>query len=444
MEDDELVRAEPGESRASYRGAHGTVRTSTFAGARSRGSRLARSRTVWQTAGFAGGSLVANALAVVATALLTRHLGTAEFGSYSFAVSLLFFVAMFFEFGLFLPAARLSALADGLDRRQILGAALLVYLPVGAAFAATIFGLSFLVDGWFNVDAGHALRVSAATAVAFPFVLVLQQLAQGIDRLHVASVATALSQLFLVASLAMLLGVGGSLSPSSALVLRSLALLLAGILAALWLRPALGAVGRWSREFVREARRWGFQLFVGRVLSIGTYNMDVLMLGLWTNSRSVGLYVLAGSLAAASGLPVIGFGAALFARMAREPAIARRWLVVATAVGAVTALAAWLLAEPVIRVFFSARYVAAAGLVLPLALAQFVRGVTGIFNTFLSAHGRGADLRNAGLVLTIGNVALNFALIPPFGARGAAWASLFALLANLVAHVVFYRRTYAL
>jgi O-antigen/teichoic acid export membrane protein len=39
-------------------------------------------------------------------------------------------------------------------------------------------------------------------------------------------------------------------------------------------------------------------------------------------------------------------------------------------------------------------------------------------------------------------VAFNFALIPSFGASGAAWASLLALVANLVAHVVFYRRSF--
>jgi O-antigen/teichoic acid export membrane protein len=49
-------------------------------------------------------------------------------------------------------------------------------------------------------------------------------------------------------------------------------------------------------------------------------------------------------------------------------------------------------------------------------------------------------MRNAALVLTISNLVFNFALIPPFGARGAAWASFFALFANLVAYLAFYRR----
>ncbi len=409
-----------------------------------RAGQFVRSRTAWQAAGFAGAGLLANCFAVIATALLTRNLTTSEFGSYSFGFSLLFFVALFFEFGLFLPAARLAAIADGRERREVVGSALLMYLPVGAAFSATIFVLSFWVDGWFHVDAGGALAVAAVPAIGFPLIFVLQQLAQGVDRLHVASVATVAAQFLLVTLLSLQLALGRGLSASSALVLRSLALLIASVCCALWLRPLYTGGRRWTRELVGQAREWGFQLFVGRVLSIGTYNMDVLMLGLWTNARAVGLYALAGSVATASGLPVIGMASALFARMAREPAIERRWLVRAVAIGAPCALAAWLLAEPVIRVFFSARYVAAAALVLPLALAQFVRGVTGIFNTFLTAHGRGADLRNAGLVLSLSNLVLNFALIPPFGAQGAAWASLLALVANLIAHAVVYRRSYGL
>jgi O-antigen/teichoic acid export membrane protein len=401
-----------------------------------------RSPTALQTAGFAGASLAGNVFALVATALLARNLTTAEFGSYSFSITLLFLVALFFDFGLFSPAARLAATTDGRKRREVVGCALLIYLPVGAGFSATIFALSFGVDTWFHVDAGHALRVAALPAAAFPFVLVLQRLAEGTARLHVASVSTAFAQLFFVAFVATaLLLVAGSLSTAGALTLRSLALLLVTGACALWLRPIFRGARHWLPEFMRQAKEWGLPAYVGRILSIGTYNMDVLMLGIWTDSRSVGFYSLAGSLATASGLPVIALAAALFAPLARQPAIARRWIMIATFVGALCALVAWLLAEPVVRIFFSPRYLPAAGLVLPLALAQFVRGVTGVYIAFFSGHGRGRDMRNAAFVLTISNIALNFALIPPFGARGAAWASLLALSANLVAYVSLYRRS---
>lgn len=93
-----------------------------------------------------------------------------------------------------------------------------------------------------------------------------------------------------------------------------------------------------------------------------------------------------------------------------------------------------------IRIAFSHKYTAAAALVAPLALAQTVRGITSVYNTFLAAHGGGRQLRNAGFVLAASNVVLNFALIPPYGAMGAAWASFAALCVNLAAHIFSYHR----
>jgi O-antigen/teichoic acid export membrane protein len=92
---------------------------------------------------------------------------------------------------------------------------------------------------------------------------------------------------------------------------------------------------------------------------------------------------------------------------------------------------------------FSSRYGPAAALVLPLALAQAVRGVTGVYNTYLSAQGRGRELRSANIILTASNAVLNLGLIPLFGAKGAAWASFVALVINLAAHVYYYRRALA-
>jgi O-antigen/teichoic acid export membrane protein len=79
-------------------------------------------------------------------------------------------------------------------------------------------------------------------------------------------------------------------------------------------------------------------------------------------------------------------------------------------------------------------------LAIPLIIATAVRGVTTLYNTFMSAHARGRDVRNAALILVVSNLLFNFALIPPLGATGAAWASLFALLVNYVGYLSYYRR----
>lgn len=377
---------------------------------------------------------------MVTTAIIARHMSNEAFGSYSFAVNYLGFAALFFEFGLFPPAARLAALGTGDDSRRVVGAALLVYLPIALCFSLFTFASSYAVDSLFHVHAADALRAAAFLAGGVPFVLVAQQLAQGVDRLHVWSLTQVLFQaLFLVFLVATPVG----LSITSALVLRVLALLAACAVAAWWLRPMFADLVRLVRTIVDHTRRYGFAMYTGRLLSIGTYNMDVLMLAAFRDGRSVGFYTLAGSVAATAGIPIQGLTTALFARMASERTIARELVIFAAVAGLVAALVVWAIAHPLINLVFSTRYSPASALVLPLALAQAVRGVTGIYNTYLSARAYGRELRGANVTLTASNVVLNLTLIPPFGAQGAAWASLVALIVNLAAHVYYYRRAQA-
>jgi O-antigen/teichoic acid export membrane protein len=401
---------------------------------------IARSKLFLQTTLFAAFSAVASLVSAVAIAILARNLSVSAFGSFSFALSFLTFSAMFFEFGIFAAVSRMAAQSQGRDRREVLGSALLLFVPIAFAFVLTTFVASFWVDEVFNVDAGFALRVTAPLAFVYVFASIAVQIAQGADRLHVYSVTSALAQVTFLLLIAIAVASTNSIGVSIPLAARGAAALAAMTVVTLWLRPVFASTRKHVREIISQARAYGVQVYVGRLLGIGTYNMDVLMVGAWTSADQVGLYTLAAAMAAVVGLPVTGFSAALFPRLVRHHTVDRRWLLVSTASGVAGIIFLWLFQGPLVKLFFSSRYGDVGEYVVPLAAAQAVRGVTGIYNSFLAAHGYGRDLRNAALVLTASNVALNFALIPPYGALGAAWASFFALVANLGAHMIFYRR----
>lgn len=402
-------------------------------------ARLARGRLAAQSAVFAAANVLAILLGSVTTAVVARSLSTTEFGTLAFGISLLAFVALFFEFGLFLAAGRLLARSSDRETRRVLGAALLAYVPMGAAFSAVIFALSYPSDQVFHVDVGPSLRAVAPIAFAFPFLLVAMLLAQGAGRLHVYSLGALLTQVLFLAAVVSASALS-ALGVTRVLTLRALAVAASSAAVTWWLRPRFQGAAALVPRLVNDARRFGFQVYVGRVLGTGTYNMDVFMLAGWANAKTVGFYALAGALAAAGGLPVQGMASALFKRMANHARVEGRWLAAAWCVGLASAAVTVVAATPLIRVGLSARYAPAAALVLPLALAQVIRGVTAIYNWFLAAQGHGRPLRNAAVVLTTSNLLLNFALIPKFGAAGAAWASFIALLANLIAHMVAYRR----
>ncbi|MCA1690106.1 MAG: oligosaccharide flippase family protein, partial [Actinobacteria bacterium] len=327
------------------------------------------------------------------------------------------------------------------EQRAVVGAAFVAFLAVGLAFMVTVLGASFVVDGAFRVKAGGELRAVVPVAMAYPFSLIAVQLAQGVDRLHIYSVTNVLGQGLFVGALLLCIAVRAGLTGTLALVVRSAALCVASLVLVVWLRPIFAGARRHVAALVRQARDYGLNLFVGRLLSIGTYNMDVLMLGALADARAVGLYTLAGAVAGAVGIPIQGLAAALFPRMTARRGLDRSWLAVSWLVGLSGVVVAGVLATTFLHAAFPRNYEAAAAYVVPLTLAQAIRGVTGIYNSYLAAHALGRELRNAGFILTASNLVLNIALIPPFGAAGAAWASVLALAANYAAHVLAYRRS---
>lgn len=393
-----------------------------------------------QTAGFVSSALLVQAMTGITMMILARSLSVSSFGNYAFAHSALVFAAIFFEFGFFFAGSRLAATREDSERRELLGGALILFLPVALLFTLSVWGLSLVIDEWFNVSVGAAVRIVAPLTFVYPFDFVALTFAQSFDRLHVYSVATTIGRGILLGAVAALAFTGRGFTVLHVLLLEAVSLATAWTLLSWRLRPVLSNTRRRVAQLVTDARAYGFSVYVGRVLSVSTYNMDVLVVAVFRDAQAVSFYTLGVAMAACVHLPGVGMASALFPRMAREHEIDRRWLMWACVAGAAVALVVVAAARPFVMTVFSERYLPTVPLVGPLALAAMLRGVTAIYNSFLAAHGRGRDLANAALVLTATNLAVNFGLIPRYGARGAAWGSVVALGANLVAHAVFYRR----
>lgn len=383
---------------------------------------------------------VVGLLGIAAQALVARTLDVDGFAVYAFCLGFLQFFAILFEFGLFIPAARRAALADGPERRAIVGSALVLYVPVGFAFSLFAFAASFVINDFVPFDAAPTLRLASVIAFVFPFMLVGQSLAQGTDRLHVFSLTSILWQVLFVAGLGALAVADLDYGSALAVLLRGATLAVGVAILCVWLRPTLERVDERIGRLRVDAREYGWAIYVGRVLSTGSYNVDVLLVGLLADAEAVAFYALAKALAYGVGLPGMGAASALFPRMARAPRLRSRWLWLAAAVGGGIALVLALVASPLIDLVYGPEFAGAAALVLPLALAEAMRGVAGFPNQFLNAQGEGSGLRTVGVIFTVSNLIFNLALIPPFGAEGAAWASLIAMTLNLAGYLAVYRR----
>ena len=431
--------AGPGNERtAAPTGRPASLRELWRRGAAASGRHGVRQAGFWTAA-----TLLAGLVGLLTQTLLANHLSVAEFAAFGFSLAFLQFAALFFEFGVFVPASRLAAQARGRERRRFAGSALLAYVPFGLLFGVLIFGASFVVDDIFKVDAAEPLRAAALLSFGFPFIFIGQQLAQGADRLYAASAGALAGQLLGFAGVALALWVGSGIGSVGAVEIRAGALVLGGVLVAILLRPLLIRPAEQLRAFARGAREYGLAIYAGRVLSVGTFNLDVLLLAALSDVRTVAVYTIARALATFVSVPADGIAAAVFPRMARREGIPARDLRTVVAVSAAAALCVVAAGALLAAFVFSSAYSELPLYVAILAVAYALRGVAALYSGYLSARGRGEVLRRAGFALTAANVVLNFTLIPAFGGIGAACAGVLALALNLAMLVRGYRATSA-
>ncbi|HNC06485.1 MAG TPA: hypothetical protein PLS38_09300, partial [Solirubrobacterales bacterium] len=295
-------------------------------------------------------------------------------------------MASIFEFGIFYPAARLTALSETkVEQRKWMGAMLIAYIPFGAVYVATIMFLSMFVDSVFNVNASHALLVSAPFAFAYPFVLVVESIGRGTGRAYLPPLMSAIAGVIMLAGLAAFIFIEDSLPLGFVLALRGGSFIAGGVAVALLVRPLFADLrSRWNRMW-SETRSWGAKVYVGSLLAMATYNLDVLIVGALADTQQVASYGLAVAGASLIGLPAIALATALYSRMARLDKLDRRpvellvlWGMTATVVGAV-------FAAIVIPKYLNPELEEAAILVIPLGLAATVGSINTLISFYLSA-----------------------------------------------------------
>lgn len=179
-------------------------------------------------------------------------------------------------------------------------------------------------------------------------------------------------------------------------------------------------------------------------------NLDVIMLGWLRDAESAGIYNLA---ATAALLTVAGLQAINmvfmphFARTHREgdieklQAIATRSvrMILLTAVPASVLLVA--LGRPIIEIAFGPEYLGSYTPMVILIVGQLISALFGSVITILNMTGHEKDTMKGILLGSLVNIGLNAALIPPYGAEGAAVATATTVVFwNILLHIVVRRR----
>lgn len=260
------------------------------------------------------------------------------------------------------------------------------------------------------------------------FVAVSRSCLQGEEDMTAASVAIAAEEIAFLPAYAVLMPfVHGNALLLAALVVADVAVT-AGVAVRLIQRGFTRGWGRPSRPLALKVAHFGMRGQVGGVMELMNLRLDFAILGAIAGPAVLGTYAVASKYAELLRLPGLALTYVLYPRFARSGhSEARRqtarWLPRLAVLGVLAAVPLFVLAKPVIPLLYGAQFDSAVAPTYVLLLGLSGATAAGLLSGYLYGEGH-PGLNSAalatGLVVT---AALDAALIPHFGAMGAAWAS---------------------
>ncbi|MCU0819843.1 MAG: lipopolysaccharide biosynthesis protein [Beijerinckiaceae bacterium] len=415
-------------------------------------ARLAGLRLPWSTIGALGVRLGAAALAYLLQILLARSLGAAEYGTFSFAWSVVTIGGFLATLGFGQIAVRFLAEyhergEPGLARGFLLHA-ILVTTAGSLVLAAILYALFPLVE------AGYGLLCCSALAIgllALPFFAVTD-LVEGFARSQGWTIR-ALAPAYLVRTGLLMLALIGTLwlgysaNAISAMVLALGATIGAAVLQICWTMPALLRLFPPAPAKTERASWNGAAMptLLSDLALLARQHIDLIILGLLAPPAVVGLYFAATRIASLIGLVEFAIGASFGHRFAREaskgaggPAFreARRWMRIAGLGGAI----ALGLGTPLILSLFGEGFAGALWPTLLLITGAAVRMTLGPLEDLLTMSGFAADVWRANAIGALITATLCALLAGPYQAIGAAIAAMLGNLAAGLALALAHRR----
>ncbi len=389
------------------------------------------------------GKVVGNAGYFVAVLLLARSLGAAGRGEIAFLIVVSLILARLTALGA--TEATTIFAAQRPQRRAAQLSTVVAFAAGGSAVGSTVVGGALLLldtSGAAAISAGElAVLVAATVALAvadagYAFLL-------GCDRVKQQALITASSSWLYVLVLLAVWASGGITALRAAL-----AFAIAHFLRAAWVlhySADVAGLARPSLSLLRESLAFGSRAWVGTLARYLNFRADQVLMGFIATESTLGIYAVAvnasevllylPSTTALALLPVVSRSDP----RARVELVLRafRSAALITLAGIVLAV---LLGPPLLPLVFGAEFEASVTpflLLLPGALGFVAMAVFSSGLTASSLPGRSSLGPVVSLVI---GITLAAALIPRFGASGAAAAASIAFLAGGAASLAFYRR----
>ena len=379
------------------------------------------------------GELLSRLCGIATAVLLGHRYGVVILGVYALAQGLNQYMQPLIDFGLRQVGARLLALYPhaaseivGRVQRRRLGTAVLI-LPLIAIYTA-----------FANLPAEMKVFLFAFSAVGALYAISLDWVAWGQERLYLLGLARSVVPLsilvFLTIGILMIGFLAIGRSPGQRVLWWAVAgnafgyLLQGAIFWTWWRRQPCRPVSRETLDAIRESLVWRRTRIMGLawLCNLAFNTIDVLMLGLMSNPEQIGLYGAAYRILNQVLVTYYLLTQVLYPRFARHGAEDRarmlraRILLPLLGVGILLAVVISVSRRVVLTIMFGHQFLAACPLLLLLAWSIPLDFMSSYLSNAFIAWGMEKKVLLCTGIGAASNIVLNLALIPRYGARGAA------------------------
>lgn len=378
------------------------------------------------------------ASAFISNILMAKAMGVANFGIYSFAVAMIMFLSIFFEFGYIASVSRLLIKNDDpLKEKELFGLALVVCIICFLFFSLTILIISFFIDDFFDDKIGKILRVSSFCSFGFLVSFYLDLILKGANKIEILSFfyvfQKGLFTLLLVALLFL-----DNITVINNILSFSLISIISFFCCILNIKPVFTNLKSNFILLQRENKFFGFYNYLSRVIGTGSAEMDKILIALWISAKDVGLYSLSFALSSPINLLATSFSSSILKKMFKEKIDSKTLSVHLLLLFIVTVFI--LVFGLCVIYFLGVEYYGMFILFALACVAAILQALVQPYNSWLMSNGYGKDMLRISIGFTASNVLFNVILIYNLNAIGAVLSKILSNLCFFIYCVLFYRR----
>lgn len=384
-------------------------------------------------------------IALVTNIIITRYMGSVDYGNYHYVQRVFEFVFILVNFGLFRSVGRGILLTkDKAKIRSYYGFSVILWVVICLIAIIILYSATFIAPNFKEKGIQTLMWVVIPFCTVYYLNHLYDQILPSSNEINLLIIERYLPQFFFLIFAAIIYFFFRDINISPIIIVWTaflgLRFLMGGYVFGR-LKPTFSNLREDFNEVRTINKDYGIKVYTGDLFSNAFYALTPILISWFSDTNAdVGFYSLAVTFTA----PLTVIPSVISTSHYREFATYKKLpskIVKLTLLLSVSALVLLLIVVPFfVRFFYTEEFTPVIAINFIVSFSALLRGFSDFISRYLAARGDGKALRNSSFIVGFTTLALNVAMIPLWGAMGAAYSSVISGTIYLLVMIMYYRK----